>query len=146
MIILMTKRDWTLFAIFLGGDKGLTPAQLQKVLFLLSKAYPKTIGSFYNFEPYNYGPFDKLIYQDAKILAEEGLIKTVEKDGNSWSYYCIDKTGSEKAEGLLDDSQQSAAIYLKKIVEWAQSLTFEQLISSIYEKYPEYKVNSVFRG
>jgi hypothetical protein len=134
----MVRKDWTLLAVSLGGNKGLTPAQLQKVLFLLSKAYPKTIS--------NYGPFDKAIYQDAKLLVDEGLIKTIEKNGNSWSYYCISSDGVDKAKLLLGDHSLRPAAYLNKLVHWAQTLTFEQLISSVYEKYPEYKVNSVFRG
>ena len=142
----MNKENWNLLAISLGGDEGLTPAQLQKVLFLMGKAYPKTLNEFYNFKPYNYGPFDKQIYLDAEALASEGLIETISKNGNTWPYYCISEKGLEFAKALADSEDQRPISYLTKIVKWAQSLTFGQLISSIYEKYPEYKVNSVFRG
>ena len=142
----MNKANWTLLAISLGGDEGLTPAQLQKVLFLMGTTYPKTLGEFYNFKPYNYGPFDKQIYLDAEALATDGLIEIVARDGNTWPYYCIREKGRESAKALIENEDTRPVSYMAKTVKWAQSLTFGQLVSSIYEKYPDYKVNSVFRG
>ncbi len=68
----MKPQDWTLLAISAAKGRGLSPIQLQKSLFLLERRLSKEeLGEqFYEFVPYNYGPFDVKIYQDAKYLDE----------------------------------------------------------------------------
>lgn len=140
------KRDWTLLAIDAAGEGGLTPAQLQKALFLLSKAHSTTLDTFYNFTPYNYGPFDKAIYTDAASLAQEQLVDTEPVDGKQWSKYYATPTGHATAAATAATADDASLQYLKEVVNWVQGLSFQQLIASIYKRYPEYKVNSVFRG
>jgi len=38
-----------------------------------------------------------------------------------------------------------AVAYLREVVPWAQSLSFNELVRAIYEAYPEPRANSVFR-
>jgi len=38
-----------------------------------------------------------------------------------------------------------AVDYLKRLVCWARSLSFEHLIRAVYEAYPETRVKSIFR-
>jgi len=142
----MMKNEWTLLALQLAGDKGLTPAQLQKVLFLIKQNYSSKLGNFYEFKPYNYGPFDKQIYVDAEALAEQGLVVLKKQPGHSWSTYQISPEFDSEEHDFDGDIDANIVNYLKSVIEWAQKLTFQQLIASIYNKYPEYKVNSVFRG
>lgn len=139
------KEKWTLLALAKAKSKGLTPAQLQKTLFLLQKAYPKKLKDFYNFIPYNYGPFDIQVYVNAEKLAKDGLVG-LSPIRNGWSQYYITSLGKKVASKIEENSDQSIVEYLDKIVKWAQSLTFQQLISSVYKHYPEYKINSVFSG
>lgn len=141
----LTKEDWTLLAIACAGESGLTPAQLQKSLFLLEKNSPRKISNFYQFKPYNYGPFDKTIYLDANVLASENLVKVNGVDGQSWSKYHITEQGLTKAKKLKSELDPPLSSYLERVVHWAQRLSFSQLIASIYKRYPEYKVNSVFK-
>lgn len=71
----MTRQDWTLLAIGLANGQGLSAVQLQKVLFLLERGVPKEISKpFYKFVPYNYGPFDSLVYHDADRLVLKNLV------------------------------------------------------------------------
>ncbi|MEX0881579.1 MAG: hypothetical protein WDZ34_01755 [Candidatus Saccharimonadales bacterium] len=142
----MKKQDWLLLAIASGKKKGLTPAQLQKSLFLLKQAYPKQTADFYNFQPYNYGPFDKQVYEDADVLAESGYITLDSQEDRAWSLYRITDNGKEQTNKITGSADADATKYLDKIVKWVQSLTFEQLIATIYKHFPKYKVNSVFRG
>lgn len=140
------RQKWALAAISYAGEKGLTPAQLQKSLFLFEKAFDKKIGDFYNFTPYNYGPFDKSVYTDAEIFVGKNLVR--KSDGNAnhtWSIYAITQSGEQLSETIVKELEPKMSNHLKKIVEWAQGLTFQQLISTVYQHYPEYKVNSVFK-
>lgn len=141
----LDKADWTLLAIAAAGRKGLTPAQLQKTLFLVKQNFRNELKDFYAFEPYNYGPFDKSIYEDARVYAQKGMVKMNGVSGQNWSKYYITTEGAAKAQPLRSNADTNAMSYLEKIVHWAQSLSFPQLISAIYKQYPEYKVNSVFK-
>lgn len=48
--------------------------QLQKSLFVLGRRRAKDLGGdFYNFQPYDYGPFDASVYHDADALPLAGL-------------------------------------------------------------------------
>jgi hypothetical protein len=42
--------------------------------------------------------------------------------------------------------QPTAKDYVVNLANWVRQLSFQQLVASIYNKYPEMKANSVFRG
>ena len=73
----MQKEDFLLMVVASGKDEPLTPVQLQKSLFLIGEhkdGFSEVPQSFYDFRPYHYGPFDIRVYQDADVLAEQGLV------------------------------------------------------------------------
>jgi uncharacterized protein YwgA len=120
--------------------------QLQKVLFLLGKQLPGEIGhGFYDFIPYNYGPFDSAVYADASMLAGLGFVNKNDS-GRGFLQYAPTAEGMSYASKLRNEASPKAAAYLEKIVPWAQALSFSALVRAIYAKYPEYRENSVFQG
>lgn len=139
----MDKKQLTLIIIKFGGEQGLTPLKLQKGLFLISKKFGNLIDSdFYDFKPYNYGPFAKEIYQDTNELERENLVKVSRE--NKWDEFSITQKGSIEADKIMAkklDSQTREN--LGKYINWINSLTFNQLTSYIYDNYKEYKVNSI---
>jgi uncharacterized protein YwgA len=141
----VTKRDWTLMAIASAEGQPLSPVQLQKSLFLLSRNV-KTGKDFYTFSPYNYGPFCQQIYSDAEDLAAQGFVEMRRRPGESWFEYSITKAGMEKALALEQKADPAASAYLDKAVAWARSLSFADLVRSIYKHFPEFRKNSVFQG
>lgn len=142
----MERMHWTLLVIDEAGSSGLSPLQLQKSLFLIGKNLPTEIGdSYYEFVPYNYGPFDSRVYSDAQHLVNQGLVQMIQVMGRNWSYYTITKSGQDKARHIREtEVSQRASEYVSTVVKWVQSLSFAQLLSAIYQKYPEYKAKSVF--
>jgi hypothetical protein len=143
----MTKRDWTLLAIAAAEGEPLTPVQLQKALFLLGKMKPGSVGRhYYKFIPYNYGPFDGSIYRDAESLAGDGYVAIQPSQQGKWVQYAATARGSLIAKQLEAAADPSAADYLRRVVVWVRSLSFQDLVKAIYTHYPEYKANSVFQG
>ena len=143
----MERRYWTLLVIDAAAPSGLSPVQLQKTLFLIGKNLAREVGeSYYNFVPYNYGPFDPNVYTDAEVLISQGYVFETRTAGRSWSYYRITPSGQRKAAEIRQAKEVSerAAKYIRDVVKWVQSLTFAQLLSAIYKAYPEYKAKSVF--
>ena len=141
----MDRKNWTLLALSAAHGKYLTPVQLQKSLFLLGKAFPEKMNNFYKFEPYNYGPFDAVIYEDAKILAQAGLVNINIPRGRRWCMYLCTSDGLIRAENAVENIPQEVWQFLEKIVDWIFPLSFSQIVSAVYAAYPEMKVNSVFK-
>lgn len=142
----MEKRsDWVLIVLFLAGKKGLTPAQLQKTLFLLKKNILDVAKLDYDFQPYNYGPFDVEVYRDAEGLASNGLCKIYYENGHNWGSYHITSNGMVTAKEKIKEIKPNIKNYLEQVISWVQSISFQKLIGAIYNKYPEYKVNSIFK-
>lgn len=141
----MKKRsNWVLLAMASAGEAGLTPARLQKTLFLLQKAFPKAENLSYDFQPYHYGPFDAQIYQDAELLASAGLGEIHTRNGK-WGTYHISKIGKAQAAVVQTEISSEIRTYLDSLVAWTQSLSFQELIASVYQRYPEYKTQSIFQ-
>lgn len=140
------RLNWTLLAIAAAAGDALTPVQLQKALFLIGQTFPSVDQStFYSFKPYNYGPFCQSVYADAETLCANGLISIASLPNQSWSSYMATETGLARSKELLNRLDEPQAQYLMGLVRWLRELSFEQLLSFVYEKYPDYAVNSMFR-
>ena len=140
----MTKREWVLLVINFANEKGLSPLKLQKSVFLLSKNLSEDLDKdFYNFIPYNYGPFSKEIYKDINMLVSDDLIKILEFRDKKWPEYLITSKGEKTSEKLILNLNDKTKKYLEKLVKWINDLSFLELINVIYSNYPEYKVHSV---
>lgn len=138
--------NWSLLILYMAGENGLTPVQLQKTIFLLQKAFPGLDNLDFNFRPYNYGPFDVGVYQDVEYLLYKGLGEVHKKNGSGVRTYYISRRGTAIAKKLNDLLDSNTNNYLLELVNWVQSLSFQDLVSSIYKKYPEYKENSIFKS
>jgi DNA-binding PadR family transcriptional regulator len=143
----MKPEHWTLLVICTAKSKGLSPVQLQKTLFLLQRRLPKEdVGDrYYEFTPYNYGPFNVTIYQDAETMEELGWISINHSPGGRWKVYRATPIGLEFATKLRAQASPHALEYLDTIVTWVLGLSFRELVSAIYAEYPEFRANSVFQ-
>jgi uncharacterized phage-associated protein len=139
----LEPRDWTLLAIAAGNGEALSPVQLQKSLFLLGEMkLPKPRPLFYDFVPFSYGPLDPKIYRDAEALADLRLV-TIQTD--RWKAYAITPQGQLEAERIKQCADPGAADYLERVVAWARSLSFQELVKAIYARFPAYRANSIFQ-
>jgi hypothetical protein len=142
----MDRKDFLLVMVSKAEYKPLTPVQLQKSLFLISKNLTGMPDPFYSFEAYHYGPFDIEIYTDADSLEEEGLLISRQSNTGRWKETAITPNGLKNAKALESELPEPAAKYVREIVQWVQLLSFSDLVKAIYNLYPEYRENSVFQG
>ena len=144
---MLTRQDWLLLALskFPGG--AMSPVQIQKALFLFSQEVGGSIGpEFYSFEPYDYGPFDAKIYVDLRRMTTVGHVRGEWSPGRNWKNYATTKSGRKAALVLENDADARLAEFLGRIVVWVKERSFSDLLRSVYAAYPEFAVNSVFRG
>lgn len=143
----MRARDRLLLFVALdGAPEGLDPVRLQKGMFLFAQDPSVSSDETYEFVPYNYGPMSSQIYKDLETLIEDGLIEAVPVSGQSWARYLPTEKGLLQARKLLrDEPSQRGARCLHAIKQDVASKTFSAVLEDVYDRYPEYATNSVFR-
>ena len=141
----ITRADVLLAALSHAPGHTLTPVQVQKAMFLVSQEAKKVAPrDFYTFEKYNYGPFNSAIYQDLESLAQNGLIVIDRPPDTRVRCYRLTRAGTTAAKASTQAMNPKLRQYLGTLVRWVTSLSFQDLVRAIYQKYPAYKVNSVF--
>lgn len=141
----MDRMEVMLAALASGAHEEFSPVQLQKLMFLIdSNIGPAIGGPFFDFKPYDYGPFDVGVYNQFSVLSAFELAEA-SGDGKDRRYRLNDE-GRERAREAIEKLQPEARDYMKSIAEFVQKVSFTTLVSSIYKHYPEMKANSVFRG
>lgn len=142
----MNRKDLILAALSPKPDPVYSPAQIQKLLFVIDQEIGEELGGpFFKFIAYHYGPFDQSIYSDLLELRNDGFIKQIDPFINSVRKYKLTTMGKEKGTELLNCLDRKHIQYIKDLNAFITGLSFIQLISTIYKYYPAMKVNSVFQ-
>jgi hypothetical protein len=142
---LVARSDFVLAALAAGGEgRSFSPVQVQKLFFLLDREATDLIGGpHFNFSPYDYGPFDREVYGELEKLQLAGWVDT--SGSSNYRRYMLSPEGFAQGAERLNLWSATAREYVTQVAEWIQKLNFQQLVSAIYVKYPDMKVNSVFR-
>ena len=123
----VARDDWTLVSIA-SSRRGLTPAQLQKSLYLLGEAFPNELGpDFYKFRSINAGHFCQQIYTDAEAQAKEGLVLIEVSERDGWQHYSATTAGIIRARVLEIELSPPVLQRLRRVVEWARNRSIDQL-------------------
>jgi uncharacterized protein len=140
----MNQRELVLACLAPAKGASHSPVQVQKLFFLIDRNISDELdGPQFNFEPYNYGPFDKNVYGTLEHLHKEGLVDIV--SDSSYKHYKLTIRGQEEGDKLFDGLSSRAQNYINNCSVFVRSLNFTQLVTSIYRQYPEMRANSVFQ-
>lgn len=143
----MRRHNWLLLVLAAADGEPLTPVQLQKSLFLMSDLMKEEVGEdFYQFVPYDYGPFCSDIYDDARELKWKDLAIIRKRSDRTYREYAATPAGLKRAERLIQQLPAKTAKNIKKIVDFTRRRSFSELVRTIYKYYPNFKKNSVFQG
>ena len=131
--MLTRQKIFLRFMEMCGGS--LSKIHLVKMAFLLSKESPSKGGNaYYQFLPFKYGPFSFGLYQEMAAFVKKGLVLD---DG-------------EKHWKLTPEGRQSTLILpegiesdIRNTFERYKDMTTDELMDSVYCRYPWYTINSV---
>lgn len=145
----MTPRQELVLAALAAGESNseLTPVQAQKLFFLIDQNVAGAIGGQqYNFQPYDYGPFDSAVYTDLDWLAvpQAGMVEIV-RNGR-YRTYRLTEQGRQFGIQKLAELDAQTSDYFGRAKDWVKSLSFQGLVKAIYQAYPAMRANSIFRG
>jgi hypothetical protein len=143
----MNRSEVILAIMASANGAALSPAQLQKAAFLVTRNAPALFdGPSFNFVPYDYGPFDKAVYDEAAMLAALGEASIVPSQWGRWNTYAATERGIEEGRAALARAPANLKTYVEDVTNWVRQQSFSSLVKSIYEQYPEMKANSIFQG
>jgi uncharacterized protein len=145
---LTPRQAMVLAALATESGAEFAPVQVQKLFFLIDENVSVAFGGKqFSFEPYDFGPFDSAVYQELDVLARMGLVR-IESRGPSAGHrrYVLTPAGQEIGAANLSSMNANLRDYIGRVGSWVRSLSFAQLVGSIYKAYPRMRVNSVFRG
>lgn len=128
----MLNRQKTVLAFLQAAERPVLRTELTKWSFLLRHEYASNGGSaFYDFVPYQLGPFSFSLYQEVGKLEDQSYVV---RDGESrWT---IDKTIPFKSPDSA--VQRDVSRIVRRFGNWDT----EKLLDYVYGAYPGYTVNS----
>jgi uncharacterized protein len=143
----LSRDEIALVMLSFAKEGVFTPVQIQKALFLASDKVRDAFNrnSRYNFQPYDYGPFDWQVYSDMEMLERRGLAKINQEPGGRWRTYAATAQGTVEGRQLAQQLTANQGALLQRIVELVRRLSFNELVSAIYRAYPSMRERSVFR-
>jgi len=145
----MTQRQELVLAALAAGQAAseLSPVQAQKLFFLIDQNVAAAIGGpLFNFQPYDYGPFDSAVYSDLDWLSlPPNPMVEVTRNGR-YRTYRLTEAGLQAGLAKLATLDVNTRDYLGRAKDWVKSLSFQGLVRAIYQAYPAMRVNSIFRG
>jgi hypothetical protein len=94
--------------------------------------------------PYDYGPFDSKLYIALDTASSDGLVEI--NRAARVRTYSLTPNGFARGSAALSAIPAPARTFVKDAASWVNSLSFSQLVSAIYQQYPDMKAKSVFRG
>lgn len=142
----MNRRDLVLLALAAGGENAtFFPVQVQKLFFLIDSEASKFMDGhpYFNFKPYDYGPFDRAVYDVLRELSLKGMVE-IDRSGH-YRKYILTKQGYEEGSEKLKKLPDNVEAFVIKAAEWVRSLDFQQIVAAIYKYYPDMKTKSIFR-
>jgi hypothetical protein len=145
----MNRRNVVLAILAAVEGRTYTPVQIQKAVFLVCDKFPDLIddGPKFNFQPYDYGPFDADVYSCIASLQSDGLAVIAPSPSGNWNTYAASDNGVSQGDEILYNVMgNDERGYIEKVSSWVRSLSFRSLVKSIYDAYPEMRANSIFRG
>jgi uncharacterized protein YwgA len=138
-----------LFVALEGAPDGLDPVRVQYGMFLFTMEGQAPESAKYTFEPYDYGPMSPAIYSDLDELVRQGLLVARPVEGKRWSRYGATNAGlhsGARTLGTIEAEGHAQAVRaMHRLKLRVSTMSFDRLLDDVYERYPEYTVNSVFR-
>src|SRR5688500_18118478 len=111
---LMDRLKIMLAALASGAHEDFSPVQLQKMKFLIDRNIGQALGGpFFDFKPYDYGPFDVGVYNEFSVISAIELGESY-GDGRDRRYRLNDE-GRARAREALDELTPPFRQYIREV-------------------------------
>ena len=137
-------RDDVLLLLIDGADGqySVDPVRLMKGAFLVVKRGRPGWNDLFNFQAYDYGPFDREVYDSRDNLVRLGLVNVSKAQ---YEQYELTSDGVERAQSLRQGIGEDAE-WIRGIGHYVSTRSFSSLLEEIYTAYPRYRSRSIYRS
>ena len=133
----MLNRQKTVLSLLTQVGRPLSPTVFVKLVFLLRKETSlERDRSFYDFVPYDFGPFSLVLYRDLGTLRQNGYV-TADDDSLALCGRTL-----ELAEEQVDELPASVRSAVADILARYGRMSRKTLIGEVYSRYPWFALNS----
>jgi len=130
----MLHRQRLILSMLAHAGGGATHLEVTKWAFLVKTETESAGGSsFYQFVPYQYGPFSFGLFQEVAAMVRNGLL--VEVPGSRWQLTDAGHTEARRAE-------PTSAAAARSIVLRFRNKTADELMEYVYDRHKWFTVNS----
>ena len=129
-----------------GERYPLDNVRMQKAVFLLTQRGPEGWRASYGFEPYNWGPFSRLLAAELRDKTEAGELATVNIPGNRHAGYRATATGEMQISSAWQSLSDREKNFVRTVRKYVTSRSFNDLLREVYAAYPDYATRSHFSG
>lgn len=138
------RPEWILRILY-APARGVTgkpivgTTRLMKACFLVQRTLDSEfdISTDFEFHPNDYGPLDEKVYKAVEVLEEDNLIRTRESERYNGTEYSLTESGEREAKVLFKDLDQPVQDHLEWIKSRHVLKSLPQLLSFVYNQYPE---------
>lgn len=134
----MDRKEFVLnvFSLLPADYPYLSPIKVQKLFFLIEKRLGQN-GTYFNFQPYLYGPYDSELKAVINELVKDEKME-IEKHNNLSLYKIVKRADTAN---FLTKAERD---YIQcTLIPFVLKKSFRELCFAIYDEFPEMKVNSV---
>ena len=107
---------------------------IQKVIFLSSRAIPDVFDNLFHFQAHKKGPYSERIDEDVMVLSSNGLVAGADfglSDLGFSVYEIISENIKEPLKGTIEENK-----------EFITNMTEDELLTFVYVIYPDFQKNS----
>ena len=130
----MLNRQKIILQMAISAGRPVSRLELVKWAFLLRHEFQLgDEAAFYDFLPYQYGPFSFTLYHETAALVRDGLLS--EPDDQHWA---ATAGSADTLRGLPAEYAEKA----RSTVSRVSGMTQNELVEHVYARYPWYAMNS----
>src|SRR5437870_4588129 len=123
------------------GPYPFDPVRLMKSAFLVSQRGRPEWKPLFNFEAYDYGPFDRSVYDVRDRLIYDDLLEVIP---GRYDRYRLTAAGEDRVSKLKEAFGEDAD-WIRRIGRYVTTRSFAVLLNEVYDAHPEFAVRSRFR-
>jgi uncharacterized protein (DUF488 family) len=136
----LLNRQKILLNLVAGYGRPTKLIVLVKLAFLLRQEYGTGLASsFYEFVPYKFGPYSFVLYHELLSLVRLGYL---DREGQ---IFRISGDYPELANSQIDTIPRAGREAVKSVMDSYSSSPVEEIIRTVYEKYPWFTIRSHLR-
>ncbi len=146
----LTPEEWVLAFVLAGNPSNPNDVEIRgkllfiKEFFVFVKEIKLDLDTFFNFIPFDYGPFSFQLASILDHLIKSGLISVSEaqvKTGKRYDYK-LTPLGAERSRGIYEAIDPNIRSRLEKLRSDATKMGYFSVLRYVYSRYPEYTIAS----